>query len=380
MTKQPRQTMQQIFDARLQMLATVLRPVSIRQYRAHLKRFLSYLEAAHPDVCRLSQLRRDPHMIGWLRSLHEHLPPLANKTRLDAIILVRRLLNDLAANHCCRVREGLLIRGDCPPVDKYLPKPLSPEDDYKLEQQLRKNDDLCSNGLLLLRATGMRIGECLNLTVDALRDFGQNQWAIKIPLGKLHNERWVPVDEDACGVFRRILSLRSLVAQTHPGASSMILLLQKNGRPMTYLALKGRLIAAGRQAGCASRTTPHRLRHTYGTAMLRAGASLPAVMELLGHKTITMTLHYVEVNQLDLQREYHRARQQMRFPAIPQINKTRKNLEFPNLLHSLAEAHHLMEMMRRQLSSEEMRRKLARLTNRLDKIAAEMSEFNKAEK
>jgi integrase len=56
---------------------------------------------------------------------------------------------------------------------------------------------MCSNGILLMRATGMRIGEALRLTTDALRDFGRNQWAIKVPLGKLHNERWVPVDEDA---------------------------------------------------------------------------------------------------------------------------------------------------------------------------------------
>jgi site-specific recombinase XerD len=379
MTKQPRQTIQQVCDSHLQVLATVLRPLTIKVYKAHLKRFLSYLEAAHPDVCRLPQLRRDPHMFGWLRSLHEHQPPLASKTRSDAIILVRRLLNDLAASNS-RMKEGLLVQGDCPPVDKYLPKPLPPEDDHKLEQQLRKNDDLCSNGLLLLRATGMRIGECLNLTVDALRDFSQNQWAVKIPLGKLHNERWVPVDEDACRVFRRILSLRSLVTRTQAGASPVILLLQKNGRPMSYQVMRKRLIVAARQAGCSTRATLHRLRHTYGTTMLRAGASLPAVKELLGHKTIEMTLRYVEVNQVDLQREYHRARQEMRFPAIPQINKTRQNPGIPTLLHSLAEAHYLMEMFRRQLHSEGMKRKLARLTNRLDKISAEMSEFDKAEK
>jgi len=379
MTKQPRQTIQQIFDDHLHDLATVLRPLTIRTYKAHLKRFLSHLEAAHPEVCKLSQLRRDPHLLGWLRSLHEHQPPLVSKTRSDAIILVRRLLNDLAASNS-RMREGLLVQGDCPPVDKYLPKPFAPEDDLKLEQQLRKNDDLCSNGMLLLRATGMRIGESLNLTVDALRDFGQNQWAIKIPLGKLHNERWVPVDEDACKIFRRILSLRSLVIPTRPDASSVILLLQKNGRPMSYQVMRKRLIAAARQAGCSTRATLHRFRHTYGTTMLRAGASLPVVKELLGHKTISMTLRYVEVNQVDLQREYHRARQEMRFPAIPKINKPQKALGIPTLLHSLAEAHHLMEMFRRRVHSEGTKRKLARLVNRLDKISAEISEFDEPEK
>ena len=372
MTKKSHQTIRQIFDDHLHHLSTVLRPVTVRGYKSHLMRFLSYLAAAHPEVFRLSQLRRDPHMLGWLRSLHEHQPPLASNTRLAAIIAVRRLLNDLAAGDS-RMKEGLLVRGDCPPVDKYLPKPFSPEDDFKLDQQLRKNDDLYSNAVLLLRATGMRIGEGLNLTVDALRDFGRNQWAIKVPLGKLHNERWVPVDEDACKIFRRILSLRSLVIFARPNANSVKLLLHKNGRPINYPAMRIRLIAAARQAGCSTRATLHRLRHTYGTTMLRAGASLPAVKELLGHKTIEMTLRYVEVNQIDLQREYHQAREKMRFPPIPQINKLRKSLGVPSVIHSLAEAHHLMEMFRRQAQDDGTNRKLARLLNRLDKITAEVS-------
>ncbi len=43
--------------------------------------------------------------------------------------------------------------------------------------------------------------------------------------------------------------------------------------------------------------------------MLRLGVSLPALMQLLGHKDIRMTLRYVQVTQQDLQREFHQARQ-----------------------------------------------------------------------
>jgi integrase len=97
---------------------------------------------------------------------------------------------------------------------------LSPEDDLKLDRQLRKIDDLYSNALLLLPATGMRIGESLGLKIDALRDLGHNEGAIKIPLGKLHTERWVPVDEDVCGIFRRILHLGSWVICKHSDRNS----------------------------------------------------------------------------------------------------------------------------------------------------------------
>jgi AraC-like DNA-binding protein len=158
------------------------------------------------------------------------------------------------------------------------------------------------------------------------------------------------------------------------------LLLQKNGRLMTWSVMSMKLLAAARQAGCSSHATLHRTRHTYGTSMLRAGASLPAVKELLGHKKIEMTLRYVEVSQIDLQREYHQAREKMQFAVIPKINKPRKTAEIPTLLHSLTEARHLMEMLRRQMSNEEIEPKLACLINRLDKISAEISKFDTAEK
>jgi site-specific recombinase XerD len=376
MSKQPPQTIRQLFDSQLQVLEMVLAPATMRQYRHRLTLFLSYLEAAYPEVRRVSQLRRDPHMLGWLRNLHEHQPPLAKATRLHAIIFVRRFLNDLAARGYS-IRQGLLTRKDCPILDRRLPKSLSPEDDQKLDRQLRKTNDLRSNGLLLVRATGMRIGECLNLTVDSLRNWGQNQWAIKVPLGKLHNERWVPVDEDARRIFRRILTLRR---RTGADPCSMTLLLRKDGRPLSYDIMKNTLIAAARQAGCSSRVTPHRLRHTYATAMLRAGASLLAVKQLLGHKSLEMTLRYLDVTQLDLQREYHRARKNMRLPSIPKIAKIDENLGVPTLLQSIAQTHHRMEMFRRQLEDELLRRKMTRLINRLEKISTEISKFYKAEK
>ncbi|HEY6373709.1 MAG TPA: tyrosine-type recombinase/integrase [Candidatus Sulfotelmatobacter sp.] len=44
--------------------------------------------------------------------------------------------------------------------------------------------------------------------------------------------------------------------------------------------------------GCATRLTPHRLRHSFATVMLRLGVSLPALVQVLGHKDVRMTLRY----------------------------------------------------------------------------------------
>jgi len=52
------------------------------------------------------------------------------------------------------------------------------------------------------------------------------------------------------------------------------------------------LAQAALRAGCTSKVTLHRLRHTYATEMIRLGVSLPALMQMLGHKDINMTLRY----------------------------------------------------------------------------------------
>ena len=47
--------------------------------------------------------------------------------------------------------------------------------------------------MLLIRYSGMRIGECADLSSDCLRSTGPNQWAIHVPLGKLKTERMGPL-------------------------------------------------------------------------------------------------------------------------------------------------------------------------------------------
>ena len=132
------------------------------------RRFVSYLRSTFPDVRRLSQLRRDPHMLGWFRWLCELRPPIGNHTREQRLLCLRRLLDDLAAQGH-PIHPGLIIREDFPVRPEYLPRPLSPEDDQRLQEELRRTDNLYSNALLLARVTGIRIGECIHLALDCLR-------------------------------------------------------------------------------------------------------------------------------------------------------------------------------------------------------------------
>ena len=52
---------------------------------------------------------------------------------------------------------------------------------------------------------------------------------------------------------------------------------------------------------------PHRFRHTFASDMVRAGVSLPALMQLMGHAQIQTTMVYVQVTPLEVYQEYARA-------------------------------------------------------------------------
>jgi len=334
----------------------------------------AYLQTEFPQVLDLSELRRDPHLFGWFRRLCEQDPPLSNVTRRRYLLDLRRLLVDLAfAGH--PLQPNLILTEDFPPRPEYIPRALSPEDDRQLQQELSRTNDLLSNALLLTRATGIRIGECIHLALDCLRSLGPNQWGLHVPLGKLHTERLVPVDEHVRQMITRILTLRALAPASHLARSASFLL-PRSGPDTLYRNLRQALHRVAGRADCSHPITCHQLRHTFATEMIRLGVSLPALMQLLGHKNINMTMRYVKVTQSDLQREFHLARQNTtqphHIPELPVSSPLFPSSDLPGIRRALAATRHLLEMYRRQLQDEKARRNLQRLDKRLSTIVLKL--------
>jgi site-specific recombinase XerD len=371
-------SLEPLFPAQIRTLALTLRPNTVAIYAWATRRFLSYLRAAFPDVHPLGDLRRDPHLLGWFRSLCDQRPLLSNKSRADLLRGIRRLLQDLADNGHS-IPPGLIRLQDFPPQPRYLPRPLSSPDDQLLQQEWRRTGDLPAYAFLLIRATGIRIGECIDLALDCLRPLGPDQWALHVPLGKLHTERLVPVDDEVRQMVARILSLRTLAS----APSANFLLPRRSGHDALYQTLVLALAQAAKRAGCSCRPTPHQLRHTYASEMVRLGVGLPALMQLLGHTDIRMTLRYVQVTQQDLQREFHAARQHAdqlhRMPVLA-APLCAPSANVASIRQAIAAARHLMEMYRRQLNDEKARRQLQRLDHRLLAIVSKLEDLPTAEK
>ena len=380
-------TLDQLFEAEIQILATTRQPGTVQQYRACARNFLAYLHARFPHLRKLSQLRRDPHLLGWFRFLAQHHPPFCNMVREERLVQLRRMLRDLAdQDH--RLLPDLIRRQDFPPRDQYLPRPLPLEEDQRLQQQLRLTDTLEANALRLIRATGIRIGECIALPIDCLQSVNEKQVALHVPLGKLHSERLVPVDEETQRIVARVVELRTQAPMPRRrrrvpscGLQSQVFLLPRYRHPRYWEdSLRHSLAEAARAAGCTRLVTPHQLRHSFATEMVRLGVSLPALMQMLGHKDVRMTLRYVEVVQPDLQREFHRARQNpVILHSIPQLHipstPVPERVDLVTIHQAIAATRHLLQLLQSQLEAK-VQRKLRRLLQRLLNIDHELERLS----
>jgi integrase len=182
---------------------------SARPYRGTVRNFLIYLGDHHPAVCSLEQLRRDPHILGWCTHLRSQTPPLATAVYINRLTHLRRILEELAWTAQLPELARLIRREDFPRTPQRLPRALTAQQDQLIQQELLRRNDLPANIFLLLRHTGMRIGECVDLPYECLCNVGPDRWAIHVPLGKLKTERMVPVDAFVCELVQRLRFFRS---------------------------------------------------------------------------------------------------------------------------------------------------------------------------
>jgi site-specific recombinase XerD len=357
------------FAGAVESLCTALTASSARNYNIVVRHFLVYLAAEHPEVIGLEQLRRDPHILGWMASLRAQTPPLVATTCIGRLFALRTILSELAWTKQLPELAHLLRRDDIPRTPHTLPRPLTAEQDQLLEQEFLRRNDLGGNVFLLLRRTGMRIGECADLSYDCLRSTGPDQWAIHVPLGKLKTERMVPGDAFVRDLVHRLRFFRSL----DPLPADGRLIARPGSKVAIVVQLRDYLHQTCHYLGLSTRIVPHQSRHTFATEMLRSGVSFPVLMKLLGHVNFEMTMRYVDVALTDLQREFQLARTKPRHLA-PQPKPSSSTLRagFDGLIDSFQASQHALEIFRRSLPNGDKRNRLDRLANRLTKILAEM--------
>jgi integrase len=180
--------------------------------------------------------------------------------------------------------------------------PLQTEQVQRFWRSFRTARDLAIVALMLLN--GLRSREVLALQLEDLL-FGEAQVRVR---GKGSRIRLLPLPPETLRILQcwlkteRPLTNAPEVFVSRKGKA--------RGRPMTPAGLRSLFRHHRAQSG-VPQANPHRFRHTFGSDMIRAGVSLPALMKLMGHAHIHTTLLYIQLTPQDVFTEYARAVEQI---------------------------------------------------------------------
>jgi integrase/recombinase XerD len=153
----------------------------------------------------------------------------------------------------------------------------------------------------LMYASGLRVSELCNLALGEL----DRRVGTVSPLGKGGKRRVVPVGQVALERIERYLEL---VRPHNKGASTdKHLFLSPRGKRLTRQGLWKLLKAYARGCGITTPISPHKLRHSFATHLLRGGADLRAVQAMLGHADLGTTEIYTRVAQDHVRQAFERA-------------------------------------------------------------------------
>lgn len=89
----------------------------------------------YPEVNRLDQFRREPHILGWMSCPRSQVPPLVTASYMGRLIALRPILNELAWSEQLPQLAHLIRREDFPRRPQRLPRPLTAEQDQLLQQE-----------------------------------------------------------------------------------------------------------------------------------------------------------------------------------------------------------------------------------------------------
>ena len=286
----------------LEQVTMSLRPSTVKRIEHDLRQFGCWLASSHPEVGTCADLHRE-HVEAFKTWLSTHPTPATGKP-LNRVSIKNALIN----LHCFLTRitewgypnapvRPLMFPGDLPIIDKPLPRFLDDAAAAKLLRATRAYPDPLSRLIVeLLARTGIRRGELLTLTVDAVVQIGSAYW-LRIPIGKLHNDRYIPLHPQ----LKELLD--DWITHHRPtGLRTNRLLLERN-QPISHHRVTKALRRLADTAGIGN-VTAHQLRHTLATQAVNRGMSLDAIAALLGHKTLAMTMIYARIADKTVADEY----------------------------------------------------------------------------
>ncbi len=282
-----------------------------RNYAHALREFTAWHQATHQSAPDWTRLQRDDFR-SYLRHLgRSHLGRAALRLRFSGLksfykfLLRRGVVTTLPI-------KNLSLPKLAPRLPKFLTvaqmaallrAPLDELAATRAAQTAPPDDTVFLRDVAILEtiySCGLRISELAALRAASL------DWAEQLVrvLGKGRKERQIPIGVPALNAIRRYW--QSLPASPAPD-DAVFQASRDQSRPVAPRVIQSRLKRYLAAAGLDPQLTPHKLRHSYATHLLDAGADLRSVQELLGHAHLQTTQIYTHLTTERLKRIYDSA-------------------------------------------------------------------------
>ena len=255
------------------------------------------------------------YLLNYLRNenLKTEDVKLDNLENFAAVIYEFGIASSSQARILCGVRsffKYLVISGilkddpsellEAPTVGEHLPEVLSTEEIDRMEAaiDLSKWEGQRNRAIIeVLFSCGLRVSELVNLKFN---DIFEREKFLRI-IGKGDKERLVPISDSALHEIQLWLYDRNLM-KIKPGEQDYVFL-NRRGAHLTRTMILIMIKRTAEEAGITKTVSPHTLRHSFATELLKGGADLRAIQEMLGHENIKTTQIYTHIDITTLRKE-----------------------------------------------------------------------------
>lgn len=277
-----------------------LRPPTVGEAERSLRELGCFLAREAPEVAGVADIRRH-HVEAyktWLAARPRRGGGTLHRHTIRARLLTLRCFFERVAEwgYEDAPPRPLIFDGDLPIPDQPLPRFIDDAASAKLLRAARADADPFVRLVVeMLARTGLRKGELMALTIDAVVQIGSAFW-LRVPVGKLHNDRYIPLHPQLKELLDTWLADR-------PHGLRSELVFTDWGRPIPHARVDRALVKVAAAAGI-DHVTAHQLRHTLATQAINRGMSLEAIAALLGHRTMAMTMVYARIADRTVAEEY----------------------------------------------------------------------------
>lgn len=236
---------------------------------------------------------------AWISFLNSKKMLIGTKSLARARASIKSFFNFTILNK--KIEDSMIFQLSSPKLPKNLPRPLSDNQIKNLISKIDKEKNSFVKArnkafVIILWGTGLRISEALSLTTDDLK----NNYLII--LGKGNKERLIPLIPQV----KKALSIWMLERSRIKLTDSKNLFINLNGKKITPRYFQKFFSRLRNELDLDISFTPHSLRHSFATHLLKNGVDLRTLQLMLGHSSLSTTQHYLKISSQFVNETYNK--------------------------------------------------------------------------